>query len=33
MRVEDSGYGISPENLPQLFMNFGKLAEHAKDNK
>jgi signal transduction histidine kinase len=33
LRVEDSGYGISPENLPKLFMNFGKLEEHASGNK
>ena len=33
LRVEDSGYGISPENIPKLFMNFGKLEEHASGNK
>ncbi len=33
MRIEDSGYGISPENIPKLFMNFGKLEEHAGGNK
>ncbi len=29
IRIIDSGYGISKENIPKLFMNFGKLAEHA----
>jgi signal transduction histidine kinase len=33
LRIEDSGYGISPENIPKLFMNFGKLEEHAGGNK
>jgi signal transduction histidine kinase len=33
IRIEDSGYGISKENIPKLFMNFGKLEEHAEGNK
>ncbi len=33
IRIEDSGYGISKENIPKLFMNFGKLEEHAAGNK
>jgi len=33
IRITDSGYGISKENLPKLFMNFGKLEEHAAGNK
>ena len=26
--VEDSGVGISPENIKKLFANFSKLDEH-----
>lgn len=33
IRVIDSGLGISKENLDKLFMNFGKLDEHAAGNK
>jgi len=33
IRIVDSGQGISPENLPKLFMNFSKLEEHAAGNK
>ena len=33
LRIKDSGVGISPENLSKLFMNFGKLDEHAESNK
>lgn len=31
--VEDNGRGISPENLPKLFMDFAKLDEHANINQ
>lgn len=30
--VEDSGVGIPPENLDNLFIDFGKLEAHAKMN-
>lgn len=30
--IEDNGKGISPENLPKLFTDFGKLQEHAQMN-
>ena len=33
IRIKDSGVGISKENLSKLFMNFGKLEEHAAGNK
>jgi signal transduction histidine kinase len=33
IRIQDSGYGISKENIGKLFMNFGKLEEHAEGNK
>ena len=33
IRIKDSGMGISEENLSKLFMNFGKLEEHAAGNK
>ncbi|TNV87810.1 hypothetical protein FGO68_gene11703 [Halteria grandinella] len=33
LRIADTGQGISPENLSKLFMNFGKLEEHAAGNK
>jgi light-regulated signal transduction histidine kinase (bacteriophytochrome) len=33
IRIADSGPGISPENLSRLFMNFGKLEEHAESNQ
>ena len=33
IRIKDSGVGISEENLSKLFMNFGKLEEHAAGNK
>jgi K+-sensing histidine kinase KdpD len=33
IRIQDSGLGISPENLSKLFMNFSKLDEHAEGNK
>lgn len=32
IRIEDSGCGISKDNLSRLFMNFGKLDEHSKMN-
>jgi signal transduction histidine kinase len=33
MRIEDSGVGISKENLKNLFLNFGKLEEHDSMNQ
>jgi signal transduction histidine kinase len=33
IKIIDTGVGISKENLPKLFMNFGKLEEHAAGNK
>lgn len=33
IRIKDSGVGISKENISKLFMNFGKLEEHAANNK
>ena len=33
MIFRDSGYGISPENKNQLFMNFSKLDENQSANK
>ena len=32
LEVEDSGIGISPENIKKLFIDFGKLKEHEKIN-
>lgn len=32
LRIIDSGCGISNENIDKLFLNFGKLDEHAKMN-
>ena len=32
IRIEDTGVGISPENMDRLFINFGKLDEHDKMN-
>lgn len=32
IEVEDSGKGISKENLKNLFVDFGKLDEHSKIN-
>lgn len=33
IRIVDTGHGISKENMAKLFMNFGKLEEHADKNK
>jgi len=33
IRIQDSGVGISKDNLSKLFMNFSKLEEHADCNK
>lgn len=33
IRITDSGCGISEENISKLFMNFGKLHEHAAMNE
>ena len=33
LRIEDSGVGISPENVNNLFLNFGKLEEHESMNR
>lgn len=33
IRIQDSGIGISKENLPKLFMNFSKLEEHSSMNE
>lgn len=30
--ISDTGVGIAKENLPKLFMDFGKLDEHSKIN-
>ena len=32
IRIKDSGYGIAPENLDKLFMNFSRLDEHSQLN-
>ena len=32
IRIQDSGCGISKDNLSKLFMNFSKLDEHSKMN-
>lgn len=32
IEIEDTGMGISPENLSKLFINFGKLDEHSNVN-
>lgn len=32
IEIEDSGKGIKPQNLKNLFMDFGKLDEHSKIN-
>ena len=33
IRIQDTGYGISPDNISKLFMNFSKLDEHASKNQ
>ena len=33
LEVEDSGLGISPENIKKLFIDFGKLEEHENINQ
>lgn len=33
IRIQDSGYGISEENLSKLFLDFSRLDEHSKMNK
>ena len=33
MEIIDTGVGISPENLPNMFMDFNKLDEHASMNR
>ena len=33
LEIEDSGVGISPENLKHIFIDFGKLEEHSKINQ
>lgn len=32
IKIVDSGYGISKENMKKIFLNFGKLDEHSKVN-
>ena len=32
IEIVDSGVGIKKENLGKLFMEFGKLDEHSKEN-
>ena len=32
LKIQDSGVGISEENLDKLFLNFGKLGEHDHMN-
>ena len=32
LEIEDSGVGISEENLPKIFIDFMKLNEHGKIN-
>ena len=32
IEIEDSGVGISKENLKNMFIDFGKLSEHSKIN-
>lgn len=32
IKIIDSGYGISKENMKKIFLNFGKLDEHSKVN-
>lgn len=33
IEIEDSGVGISQQNLKNIFVDFGKLDEHSKINK
>lgn len=32
LKIQDSGVGISEENIDKLFLNFGKLGEHDHMN-
>ena len=33
IRIKDTGVGIPKEDICKLFMNFGKLEDHAGNNK